>query len=310
MANQIPLSGATNAAGGFLLPDAQGALLTTGLLKEAGAIAQCGDARATTSRREVFPIYLGVPTATFTGEGARKVVTGAEVGQTTLTVKKVTTIVLMTDELREDLVNGDFDALVDGGVQTAIRDVIDANIIGKAAGVDITGNFDNMLRSTTASVELATTTVNDRLRLAISAAMGVLEANGYGNPANMGLILTHDVAQHVRDARSSADTTKPAYDDSDPFYGLNHSFSTNLNALTAATAAGKIVGFLVHRPNLHLRIRRDVYVTASNEATVNDGTTDRFLYQEDMQGLRWVTRLGFVAHDLNRAVVKILDAVS
>ncbi|HWT24544.1 MAG TPA: phage major capsid protein [Solirubrobacteraceae bacterium] len=307
MANQIPLSGASNAAGAYLLPDAQGALLTNGLLKEAGAIELCGDARATSSRREVFPIYLGQPTASFVGEGARKPVTGAELGQATLTVKKVATIVLMTDELREDLANGDFDALVDGGVRTAIRDVIDANMVGKAAGANITTNFDNALRATTATVELANTG-GDRLRLAISAAMGILEANGYGNPANMGLLLAADINQHVRDARSAADATNPVYDDADPFYGIQRAFSTNLNTISTTTAAGKIVAFLVHRPNLHLRIRRDVTVAVTNEATVNDGTSDRFLFQEDMQGLRWVTRIGFVVHDLNRAVIAITDA--
>jgi predicted phage gp36 major capsid-like protein len=82
MANQIPLSGASNAAGAYLLPDAVGGLLVNGLLKEAGAIAQVGDARATGSRREVFPISLGQPTAGFVGEGARKPVTGAEFSQT------------------------------------------------------------------------------------------------------------------------------------------------------------------------------------------------------------------------------------
>lgn len=307
MANQIPLSGASSAAGGYLLPDAQGALLANGLLKEAGAIEQVGDARVTGSRREAFTIYLGQPTASFVGEGARKPVTGAELGQATLTVKKVATIVLMTDELREDIASGEFDALVDTGVRTAIRDVIDANMVGKAAGTNLTTNFDTALRSTTATVELANSG-GDRLRLAVSAAMAILEANGYGDPANMGVILAADAAAHIRDARKASDATTPVYDDADPLYGLDRSFSTNLNTLGATTAAGSIVGFVVYKPNLHLRIRKDVTIAVTNEATVNDGTTDRFLWQEDMNGLRYVTRIGFMAHDVNRAVVAITNA--
>lgn len=307
MANQIPLSGATSAAGGYLLPDAQGALLANGLLKEAGSIEQIGDARVTGSRREAFTIYLGQPTATFVGEGARKPVTGAELGQSTLTVKKVATIVLMTDELREDIANGEFDALVDTGVRTAIRDVIDANVVGKSAGTNLTTNFDTALRATTATVELANTG-GDRLRLAVSAAMAILEANGYGDPGNMGVILAADAASHIRDARKASDTTTPVYDDADPLYGLDRSFSTNLNTLGATTAANSIVGFVVYRPNLHMRIRKDVTIAVTNEATVNDGTTDRFLWQEDMNGLRYVTRIGFMAHDVNRAVVAITNA--
>jgi hypothetical protein len=87
------------------------------------------------------------------------------------------------------------------------------------------------------------------------------------------------------------------------------SYSTNLNTLGAATAAGSVVGFVVHRPNLHVRIRRDVTVAVTTEATINDGTTDRFLWQEDMRALRWVTRLGFMAHDVNRAVVALTNAL-
>lgn len=307
MANQIPLSGATSAAGGYVLPVDQGGILTNGLLRETGAIQQVGDARATTRRAETFTIWLGKPTAGFVGEGARKPVTGAEFGSTSLAVKKVATIIPMTDEWREDLEAGEVMALVDDGVRDAIAEVIDANIVGKAAGTNLTTNFDTALRATTSTVELANSG-GDRLRLAVSAAMGTLEANGYGNPANMGLLLSTDVAQHIRDQRQATETTAPVYDDADPFYGIQRSFSSNLNTLGTAPGANVIVGFLVHRPNLHLRIRKDVTVAVSNEATVNDGSSDRFLFQEDMQALRYVTRLGFMVHDLNRAVVALINA--
>ena len=49
-------------------------------------------------------------------------------------------------------------------------------------------------------------------------------------------------------------------------------------------------------------------VATSSEATVNDGTTDRKLFQEDLTAVRYETRLGFMVHDLNRAVVKIVNA--
>jgi predicted phage gp36 major capsid-like protein len=307
MANQIPLSGATAAAGGSLLPTRPAELLINGLLKEAGAIEQIGDARATNNRSESYPIWLGQPTAGFVGEGARKPVTGAELGTTTMTVKKIATIVPLTDEFVEDLQYDTFNALVDAGVRTAIRDVMDAHIVGKAAGANVAGSFDSMLRSTTSTVELANAG-GDRLRLGISAAMGILEANGYGNPANMGVILPADIPQHVRDARTAFDATTPVYAESDPFYGLNVSYSTNLNTFATVAAAGVIKGFVVSRPNLHMRIRKDVTVAVSNEATINDGVSDRFLFQEDMQALRYVMRAGFFIHDINRAVVALVDA--
>jgi hypothetical protein len=93
----------------------------------------------------------------------------------------------------------------------------------------------------------------------------------------------------------------------DPFYGLPRAISSNLDGLTttAGTAGGNnVVAYVVSRPNLHVRIRKDVTVTPSREATVG-GTS---LYQNDLTALRYVTRLGFWVHDINRSVVKIENA--
>src|SRR5215467_6657967 len=153
MANQIPLRESPLSAGGYLLPIEQGDMLTNGMLLEAGAIALAGDKRATSATKTQFTIWLGTPTAGFVGEGAPKPVTGGEFGQTAINVKKVASIVLFTDEMIEDVQAGDLNPLVDGGVRGAINDVIDANIVGKDSGVNITTAFDTMLRSTTQTVE-------------------------------------------------------------------------------------------------------------------------------------------------------------
>jgi hypothetical protein len=308
MANQIPLAESPLSAGGYLLPVEQGDILVNGMLAEAGAVALAGDKRATGASKTQFTIWLGTPTAGPVGEGARKPVTGAEFGQTTLTVKKFASIVMFTDEMIEDVQAGDLNVLVDSGVRGAINDAIDANAIGKDSGVNITGVFDSMLRSTTQTVEYAQASA-DALEKAVSAAMGKLEANGYGDQSQMGVLLGFGFQQAIRDARSAADATMPVYGGGrDPLYGLNSFISTNLNNLADAAAATKILGFVVHRPNLHARIRRDITVSTSTEATINDGTTDRHLFQEDLTAVRYETRLGFLVHDLNRAVVAIIDA--
>lgn len=317
MANQIPFSGATSAAGGYLLPDAQGDLLTNALLRANGALNLVGDARRTNSRREVFPIWLGAPTAAFVGEGAKKPVTGGEFGQASMNIKKVASIVIFTDEMIEDLQGGDLDVMVDSGVRSAISDVIDAHIIGKAAGTNLTTSFDTMLRSTTSTVELAAAaTVPDTLRRAVSAAMGILEGNGYFDQGQMSVLLGSGWPQVIRDARvgtTGADAVNEVYADRDPAYGLPINYSTNLNSAGTAAAANVIKGFVVYRPNLHLRIRKDVGVSASNQATIDasaalDGSALRNLWQENLSALRYETRLGFMVHDLNRAVVAIIDA--
>src|SRR6187431_2186720 len=118
MANAIPLTGATNAGGGYALPPEQGEILVNGLLQEAGALQLAGDRRAVTSRKTQFPIWLGSPTAGPVGEGAKKPPTGAELGQTELNIKKFATYVIFTDEMLEDLQNGDLNVLVDSGVRS------------------------------------------------------------------------------------------------------------------------------------------------------------------------------------------------
>lgn len=306
MANQIPFAEGSGASGGYAIPDEQANFLVNAILQKAGALALAGDKRSTSSKKIVFPIWLGQPTAGFVGEGAPKPVTGGELGQANLNIKKVASIVLFTDEQREDVKNGDLDVLVDSGVRGAIADVLDAHAIGKDSGTNITGSFDSMLRSTSATKELGTTA--DSLRLAVSQAMGVLEANGYDDSDNMAVLLGSDTKAALRDARKAVETTDALYDGVDPLYGLERHFSSNLNTLSEAAGANKIVGFVVYKPNIHVRIRKDVSLDISKEATVNDGSTDRHLFQENLTALRYETRQGFLIHDINRAVVAITNA--
>jgi HK97 family phage major capsid protein len=312
MANQIPLSGLSDAAGGYLLPDEQGQLLTTGILNQSAAFQVAGDVRATSSRRTEFPIWLGEPTASFVGEAGTKPVTGAEFGQGTLNIKKIASIVLFTDEQIEDVQNGDLNVLVDSGVRDGIAKVIDQHAIGRNNGSAVTGNFDTELCDTTSKVELDLGK-QDGLALAVSAAMGTLESNGYGDASNMALILASDAARHLRDARQTSGGTASAtaqaqglyVSNADPLYGLERSFSSNLDRINSGAGSAKTVALLVYKPNLHVRVRNDIRVATSNEATVHDGTGLRNLWQENLTGLRYETRVGFFTHDLNRAVVKI-----
>jgi HK97 family phage major capsid protein len=300
MANNIPLSGLSDAAGGILLPEAQGGMLTNGLLQETGVLSLAGDARSTSSPRESWVIWGGAPTAEFVGEGGTKPVTGAEFSSGTLNAKKIASIVLFTDEQIADVQNGDMNVLVDSGVRDAISDVIDAHGLGMDSGTPLSGNFDSQYTDTTQVVNVGST--QDAFAVAISAAMGSLEANGY---RDFGVLTPADFARHLRDARitgGGGGTTPLAtslyQSNLDPLYGAANATSTNLSPLSS----GGTVGIVVSRPNVHVRIRQDVTLSRSNEATVG-GTS---LWQNDLTGVRYVTRLGLWIHDVNRAVVKIV----
>lgn len=311
MANHTPLSGLSDAAGGILLPEAQGALLIDGIQRESGALQLAGDYRTTSSRREAFAIFNGRATAEVVGEGGTKPVTGAEFSGGTLNIKKVASIVTFTDEMIEDVQNGDVNVLVDTDVRQAIADVVDANAVGKDSGTNISGVFDSELTGTTQTVEWDSTK-QDGIQLAISAAMGSLEANGYGAFNNLGVLVHPSVARSIRDARSTSGGTAAATAQaqglygqvSDPFYGLPIYTSTNLNTFAEAAGSNKVVAVVAHRPNIHVRVRHDVRVAKSNEASVG-GTS---LWQNDLTGFRYVWRGGMYVHDLNRSVVAITNA--
>lgn len=309
MANQIPLSGATSAAGGVFLPDEQGRLLATGVLNMTGAASLAGDSIVTSRRKTKFPIVLGDPTAELVGEGGVKPVTGMEFGETFLNIRKVATIVPFTDELLEDA-DKDMAVEVETRVRRAIARKIDELVVGKQSGVNITpvNGFDTMLRSTTSTVEVVTTN-QDWLKRGVSQAMGVLEDNGYDDESQMAILLPAGTKRHIRDARSAVDATKDLYDNpEDPFYGVKREYSHNLNRLSDAVGATVIKGFVVYQPNLHFRIRTQVKVKVSTEATINDGVQNRNSFQEDLTLMRFETRQGFMVHDLNRAVVALVDA--
>src|SRR5215831_470620 len=210
MPNNIPIAETPTAAGGYLLPPEQGDVLIQAILLESGAIALAGDKRATSAVKTQFPIWLGQPTAAPVGEGATKPATGASFGITYINIKKFASIVLFTDEMLEDVQGGDLNVLVDTGVRNAINDVADAHAVGMSKGTAITTVFDTGLASTTASVEYAQAKP-DALAVAVSGAMGILEANGYGDAGQMGVLLGFGFAQALRDARSTLDTARPVY---------------------------------------------------------------------------------------------------
>jgi hypothetical protein len=262
MANQIPLSGATSTSGGVLLPPEQGEILVNGILVETGAIQIAGDARSTAARKTKFPIWQGRPTAGPVGEGARKPVTGASFGETSLNIKKFASIVIFTDEQIEDLQNGDLNVLVDAGVRQALSVATDADAVGLSAGsvlekgqAQATGGsvFDTpLLQNASCGIQIGVAgqtieenTKETEIQKAVSAALGVLEENGYGNPANIGVLLGFGFQRALRDARDGF--KRPLYDGGtfagqaiDALYGLDRAHSTNFVNLSAPPLTVKV----------------------------------------------------------------------
>jgi HK97 family phage major capsid protein len=311
MANAIPLLEGTNASGGFLVPDLDaGLIFSKGINRQSAIMGMPGlKIRRVTGKREKYTEYAGRPTFATVAEGAAKAPTGAEYAQVTLDIVKGAAIVMYTQELIDDA-QDDPSLLINDDVRAAASDWIDTNALGRNAAGTIVGSFNSELSETTQTQELANTG-GDAIPKAISAAMGTSRGNGY-NPT--GAILAWDAEQALRDARMTVETASPLFQPfgtaaaPDNIYGLPLRYTTNLQTFAGTVASGRVVGVVGDFAQAVLAIRQDMTVDFSNQATVDVGGTLHHMWQQNKVGARFEMRAGFVAHDLNRAFVAIINA--
>lgn len=84
--------------------------------------------------------------------------------------------------------------------------------------------------------------------------------------------------------------------------------AANAEATVASEAATvkRAVGYVTHRPNIHVRIRNDIVVKTSNEATVETSAgVSVNLFQDNLTAILYETRLGYLIHDPARSVVPL-----
>lgn len=304
MANAIPILEGTNAGGGYLVPDTQGGTLQNTILRES-AVLSLSRVDRVSGKRQRYTVYAGRPVASFVAEGANKSTTGAEWAELTVDVKKIVAQVIYTEEVLEDA-QEDPRVLVSADVEGAIADTIDAHSLGYANGAAIVGSFDSELTATTMTTELGAG--GDAFAVAVSDLMGRIEGNG-GRPN--GVVAASDVRGLLRDARTSSDTTKPVFTDGfnrepDTIYGLPIRYTSNLDALPAA--AGKIAAVVGDFTHSVFAMRKDITVRFSDQATIDVGGTLHHLWAQNKTAAQWETRLGYVAHDLNRMFGNITNA--
>lgn len=320
MANQIPLAEGTTAAGGVLVRPEYGDVIQQTILRLNPTLGLCDVQRINTSKM-TWPVYLGRPTAGFVGEGADKPITGAEFTEFSLNIKKIATNVVYTEELLEDAVS-DPQLLVNPDVESAFADLIDKHIIGTHPGAANTQaffdtTFDGVntganqlaLANTTQSVELGTG--QDAFAVALSSALATLEGNGVPPNAIRGLFAV-DARAHLRDARDGQG--RPLYSEGFQREGnlpyINQAaFSSNLDGFPAgvqggAGSPGKIVGIVGNFDYVKVRIRKDVRLRTTTEATV--GTHNA--WEENKVIAQWENRLGVTIYDRDRMFVKIINA--
>lgn len=304
MANNTPLNIGTDAAGGYLFEEQYGDVFIDGIARES-AVAQLATVKRLTSKREKYAVYSGRPTVAFVDESAEKTATGAEFGQVTLDVKKLAAIVIYSEELLEDAAS-DPRLLINDDMIGAFASKIDAHALGYEAGSAISSSFNSELGETSQTVELGTG--GDAFAVAVSSAIDTVEGNGY---RATGAAIARDVKKHLRDSRHTVETAQavytPGFDrEPDSLYGVPLTYTTNLDAFTAG--AGKKAAVVGDFSHAVLGIRKDLTARVSTEATVTVGGTPRNLWQRNEVAVLWEMRVGFAAHDLNRAFVAVTNA--
>jgi HK97 family phage major capsid protein len=310
VANAVPLLEGTAGSGGYLVPDqfVQNAF-QRGIDRQS-AVADLARTVRVGTKTVKFTEYVGRPTAAFVAEAAAKGTTGAEYAQVTVDIKKIATIVMYTSELLEDA-QDDPQLLINQDVRAAFADLIDSHALGWSSAGAITGSFNSELMETTQTVEYVQADA-DGLPDAISSAMTTIEGNGY---TATGAILAQDAKAIFRNARDAdgrplfaAGGATFAAEPGNTIWGVPVRYSTNLQTVAGTAAAGRGIGLVGDFTHALLAIRSDISVDFSDQATVDVGGTKHDLWQQNKVAARWEMRVGFVAHDLNRAFVKILNA--
>jgi HK97 family phage major capsid protein len=310
VANAVPLLEGTAASGGYYVPDTFVQDAFQRGVDRQSAIADLARTIRVGGKTVKFTEYVGRPTAAFVDEAAAKAATGAEYAQVTVDIKKIATIVMYTSELLEDA-QGDPTLLINQDVRAAFADLIDKHAIGLGtAGAALTSSFNTELSSTSQTVEYVQGDA-DGLADAVSSAMATVEGNGY--QVN-GIVLANDGRAVLRNARDGdgrplygaggGGFTQPA----NQMWGVPIRYTTNLHTFAGTAAAGRIVGIVGDFTGALLAIRKDITVDFSDQATIDVSGTKHDLWQQNKVAARWEMRCGFVAHDVSRRFVAIINA--
>jgi hypothetical protein len=82
--------------------------------------------------------------------------------------------------------------------------------------------------------------------------------------------------------------------------------ATATEATPEAVTVKKPVGLVAHKPNIHVRVRKDVTIKVSNEASVEVKAGEIVsLFQNNLTAILYETRLGFLVHDSTRSLVPL-----
>lgn len=304
-------------AGGYFARDEEADVFIEKILQEPSTL-QLVNIRPLEAGKWEFPTVTGRPKAFPVSEGGLIKIQGARFARVTVYTRKFGTIVLLTREAIEDFITDPESLVEDNLIGPAFASAYEVPLIGHDEGVPITSNHywqgdPSMvlgLASTPQEVTLDFTK-EDWARRAGSKALAKIRRWGH-NPDAVSCSISFE--EHVRDARRSSDETDLVYQAlGDLFWGRRVVTSSNWPLIPAQDDLEEddkvIVGLMGDFSQAPGGINREMEFEALRESTLIDEDDDDKLYplaQADMRALKWTSRLGFHARDVNKAFVRFV----
>ena len=276
-------------------------LLSPSVLTATGAInlaRQAGGVIRSGLQEFEYPKITGELDAAVVSEGSAYGLQGVDFDAESITLQKLGFVMSFTDEfLRSNKSVNGVDAEIAARVDRAFAKAWDVNLLGLENGSTSASAFAFDFDSGVSNDVELTDTSGSGLKDAISQAVGEIY-EGTGLSAN-GILIPSDVPQIVRDTKVTSTevgavttTNAAAYNNSDPFWGLNTAVSHNLAKVGDETPESTvaIVGdFSALRVLIHADIESEVSRVASVDGD-SGFETDRVFVKYRSYGTCYATQ--------------------
>lgn len=246
-----------------------------------------------------IPIITGEPTADWVGETAEKPTSKHSFGIKSMTPYKIAVIELFSDEFRRDF-NALYAELV-RRLPASIGAKFDETVFaGTAPGT----NFDVLTGSTTAAIG-GTGTYGKLVNVYTTLAAADADLTGWALSPQAKGILLNAVDGNGRPLLISDINGQNSVD-----RVLGAPVAYTKRVYTAGTGgAANVVGFAGDWSQARYGVVDGINLSISDQATINDGTTQVNLWQSNMFAVRVEAEVGFIVKNAS-AFLKLTDATS
>jgi HK97 family phage major capsid protein len=293
MANQVPLSTLTDAAGGVEVPELVNSTFLLNTERHAGVAGAVAPVRTSSSQNRI-PTYKGRPVWVDSAEYASVPATGAEFGKVNIDIDKAQCTVILTEELLEDAID-DVQGIVVDDILKQLPVKISANIIGLNRGVAFTSPFSSTLNAGVTQNEVISGTDGAAFFDSVLEAVGTLLTNGTPE-SDIHICLHPRFAQLIASSKYASDSAARLYKDFNEALPeeLQNKYHWDNNYVSpGAGTTGDLVGTVGAFPTSYRYfIRRAGNLKLITEGSVNVGGEMHSMADRDGVAIKTTIRHG------------------